>query len=407
MRTLSRPMFNMGGPIKQGIMHGIREPYKGGGKAALVGNPVYPKTGGREHHVVVSGTIATVAAANAARIAATRAAMRYGPRAVNWAKNKALPYMKNWFGKTTPASVTRATHRIPGASGSYSPVIMNPSKFNPNYLGRDPLISSLGWAGRTLTGPTSKSLAGKAFQFATAPSSIVAGVVYYMWPDGKERDTPPPTNIMKPGGYPEGTVPAEGKGNVLTQEAKDAFAKSQREKRVNKYLEMMGYDRSKKMAIADALIDASKIVGERGSLDPKNITQELINPIIQATSKRLDKPGQIREAVGLMAAKAEIEKDLSKETDALKTRLTELQIEGAEQTLKASKSVEGGLRKFLSDRKGKVDKDTLERISRLLADEHGETFVKTEEGTVPSGDGIYMIGDGIYRVTDSVPKQIA
>ena len=26
MRTLSRPMFNMGGPIKQGIMHGIREP---------------------------------------------------------------------------------------------------------------------------------------------------------------------------------------------------------------------------------------------------------------------------------------------------------------------------------------------------------------------------------------------
>ena len=49
MRTLNRPMFNMGGPIKQGIMHGIREPYRGGG-AALVGNPVYPRTGGREHH---------------------------------------------------------------------------------------------------------------------------------------------------------------------------------------------------------------------------------------------------------------------------------------------------------------------------------------------------------------------
>ena len=33
MRTLSRPMFNMGGPIKQGIMHGIREPYQ---KAGIV-----------------------------------------------------------------------------------------------------------------------------------------------------------------------------------------------------------------------------------------------------------------------------------------------------------------------------------------------------------------------------------
>ena len=35
MRTLSRPMFNMGGPIKQGIMHGIREPHKHGTRAAL------------------------------------------------------------------------------------------------------------------------------------------------------------------------------------------------------------------------------------------------------------------------------------------------------------------------------------------------------------------------------------
>ena len=72
----------------------------------------------------------------------------------------------------------------------------------------------------------------------------------------------------------------------------------------------MGYDRSKKTAIADALIDASKIVGDRGTLDPKNITQELINPIIQATSKRLDKPDQIREAVGLMMTKAGLEKEM-------------------------------------------------------------------------------------------------
>ena len=27
MRTLSRPMFKMGGPIKEGVMHGIREPH--------------------------------------------------------------------------------------------------------------------------------------------------------------------------------------------------------------------------------------------------------------------------------------------------------------------------------------------------------------------------------------------
>ena len=44
MRILNRPMFRYGGPIKEGIMHGM----KNGGRAALVGNPVYPKTDGRE-----------------------------------------------------------------------------------------------------------------------------------------------------------------------------------------------------------------------------------------------------------------------------------------------------------------------------------------------------------------------
>ena len=50
MRPLHRPMFRYGGPIKEGVMSGIREPHAGGGRAALVGNPVYPQTGGREHH---------------------------------------------------------------------------------------------------------------------------------------------------------------------------------------------------------------------------------------------------------------------------------------------------------------------------------------------------------------------
>ena len=41
MRTLNRPMFRYGGPIKQGVMNGIREPKKNGGKMLLVGQ--HPK----------------------------------------------------------------------------------------------------------------------------------------------------------------------------------------------------------------------------------------------------------------------------------------------------------------------------------------------------------------------------
>ena len=414
MRTLTRPMFNMGGPIKQGVMHGIREPHKHGGRAALVGNPVYPKTDGREHHAVVSGTIAAGVGLNALRHAAMRYGSRYLPRMWQGAKRM--------FGTTTPASVTRGTHFVPGASGSYSPVIMNPSKFNPNWLGRDPLVQSVGWAGKTLTSGPAKSIAGKAFQFATAPSTVIGGVVWYLWPDGSQRKTPPPTGIMKPGGYPEGTVPGEGEGKITvkSEAERKAFANKQREERVQRYLKMMGYDRAKKTAIADALIDASKIVGDRGTLDPKNITQELINPIIQATSKRLDKPDQIREAVGLMATKAEIEKDMSAETDALAKKLTTRRIDALDRQLEEGVGID--LLTYIGSQKGKVKSDQLERVARLSANKHGHKFKKVTDAdmaavgegaseeeiiqSVVGDDGVYMIGDAIIQVSGGKPNRI-
>jgi hypothetical protein len=62
MKILNRPMFRYGGPIKEGIMSGIREPKRNGGsmmvlnnegprRAALVGNPIYPNVDGRTNHV--------------------------------------------------------------------------------------------------------------------------------------------------------------------------------------------------------------------------------------------------------------------------------------------------------------------------------------------------------------------
>ena len=56
MKVLNRPMFRYGGPIKEGVMSGIREPKKNGGlskqfNTGLVGDERYPKTDGREHHL--------------------------------------------------------------------------------------------------------------------------------------------------------------------------------------------------------------------------------------------------------------------------------------------------------------------------------------------------------------------
>ena len=98
----------------------------------------------------------------------------------------------------------------------------------------------------------------------------------------------------------------------LIEETKKKNAKLARDKRVDDLLEVMGYDKAKKTAAYDALIDAGQTILQRGTLDKKNIGRELIDPIVERTSKRFDKPEQIREAVGLMMTKGEIEKDIAK-----------------------------------------------------------------------------------------------
>ena len=329
-------MFNMGGPIKQGIMHGIREPYKHGGPTGtgLVGDQRYPKTDGREHHLAFIPPI-LAGIATAARVAA--------------------PWALRAFGTTTPASITRGAKFLgrskagkaalkklrkedPNIAGPFQQVNITPEKFNPNWLGRDPLVQSLGWAGKTLTSGPAKSIAGKAVQFGTAPSTLIGGLWFAngRWFNKKGKELDPDsaevaTAKAKGGGKDYG--PYKKGPPTITASAREAKAKADKEKRINDLLDTMGYDKARKNAAYDALIDAGRMVSERGTLDPKNIGRELIDPIVAATSARFDKPQQIREAVGLMKVKADIAKDMSAEKDALDKLYKQTQIAGAQKAL--------------------------------------------------------------------------
>jgi len=414
MRTLSRPMFNMGGPIKQGVMHGIREPYRGGGQAALVGNPVYPQTGGREHHNIVYQT---------------------GARLAPWA-SKVFGRVKGLFGKTGP--VTRTVPRqgpplnIPSGrtqwSGPYPGGQIPGKTIGPGSTEvTEQIFKPKPWAGvvgRYFKSSPEVAIGKKLYEGkglitkpikmgAKSPLLTAAGAYWvgdkWLWGDGKKVSD---ADIAKITGQ-HGPFDHTDKKKIAKAQA--AFAEAQRDTRVKKYLDMMGYDRSKKTAVADALIDASKIVSDRGTLEKKNITRDLINPIIQATSKRFDKPEQIREAVGLMSVKAAITKDL--EDPSIKAlRLEQL------------KGLRGGFSKDIGDfvlsAKGqKIKPEALARYARAKADQHGLDFTvvtdemiagagpdATEEQkiqAVVSGDGVYMIGDAIVQVTDGVPKRIS
>ena len=64
--------------------------------------------------------------------------------------------------------------------------------YEPNYLGRDPLVRLVGGTYKAITSPAATGALSKVARFATSPSSIIAVTAYYLWPDGKERKTPPP-----------------------------------------------------------------------------------------------------------------------------------------------------------------------------------------------------------------------
>ena len=300
----------MGGPIKQGIMHGIREPYAGGGRAALVGNPLYPRTGGREHHVA---PILGIGAINAARWLATMG----GRKVAQKAAQKAAQAGKAYSGTLLPAVIPKAK-AAPG--------------FWRSAWERDPMVRGYKWLKEAITSPTAKGIGQKVVKGAVTPTGglTAAYIASQFWPDGTKKTTEEliEDNVIRKGDKDYGP---HTKGKLtLTQEQRDAKAKADKEKRINELLDTMGYDKARKNAAYDALIDAGRLVSERGTLDKKNIGRELIDPIVAATSARFDKPQQIREAVGLMKVKADIAKQLE---DPQVAELRKKQIAIADKTI--------------------------------------------------------------------------
>ena len=193
------------------------------------------------------------------------------------------------------------------------------------------------------------------------------------------------------------------------------LAAQKRDERINNLLETMGYDKARKTAVGDALIDASRIITERGTLDKKNIGRELINPIIEATSKRLDKPAQLNEAVRLMMTKAEIEKEmnpLDSEVKRMQIAVAKKKLAGPdlnEAILAASKegppmgeTLSGILRRtgvdsvVLPIKVGK-NKDTLAVATEVIQNTWKKAATEPDKVVKP---GIYVVRERIIEVKE-------
>ena len=389
MRTLNRPMFRYGGPIKEGVMNGIREPKRNGGSMTQRVQP--SNDGSRPGYAGPLIPIGMGIAAGARAIAP--ALVRYGKPLLQGAKRI--------FGKTTPASVTKgskltaaqAAKEFGKGSGRATGVTMNPSKFDPNYFGRDPIISGTGKVLQGIFSPTSKGIVAKAARFATSPSSIIAGTAYYLWPDGKERTTPPPKGAQggkKPGENSDMYYKAPEK--ELTEAEKAKIESDNRIKQMDKYREIMDIKGMSKDAAYKSLIDAGKIIQEGGNLKEQLKSGKLIQNITQAASKRFDKVGDTEAALRSLIVKGEIDKEMNKDKNALDREYKKSAIDINKKKLKGSSTSE-----VIQSRMLKGEYPTGSELAALVRINNPQINAKV----LPSG-GMEQGQDPLEYITQSV-----
>ncbi len=274
MKPLNRPMFRYGGPIKEGIMSGMKD------------RPGY--SAGK----VVTSILGQIP--------------KQIPKLKNFYSQTLVPKVRNIFGKNVPQNVGTTTigGKTVQTAGSGQNI------FQPNLAGRiilqDPTVRTGTAIVKAVTSPAVKGPVASVARLVFSPTGVATGLYYA---NGKffNKDTneevPPPDGEVVLGdrvgtsGAPGGGDPnMMGDGSFFAKQAAEAAKKAKSEENEalrQKYYKIMGLDKMKKDAVYDSLIDASRIVSEEGG-DLKGSLKSgtLQNKIIQAISGQLDKSAE-------------------------------------------------------------------------------------------------------------------
>ena len=296
MKPLNRPMFKYGGPIKEGIMTGMKE------KQAIntVGSPLAPKDEtGRGGY---AGPLLPVLLSGLAT--AGRFALRpLGKYVTRGAQRMFQGPMKRYY---EPAGYTRNVSESIFQPTGFGKYIMGSPEFR---LGKT-LVQGTGRFGKPI-----KSLATSAVK---SPLTLgTAGVygakgLYNMIKGEKEPEIQ--AEIEAAGGPPGGGDPkmfATPKEKVVNQDKLEQMNKDKIQATKDRYYKIFGLDNMKKEAVYDSLIDASKIIQqEGGDLKGSLKSGSLQSQIIDAISKQLDKSSALKRQIDAAVLKGEIEKDI-------------------------------------------------------------------------------------------------
>ena len=250
-------MFRYGGPIKEGVMSGIREPYRHGQR-------VMPSSDGRRPGYAGPATpfIPWLWAAGT-RLIGGQAVKKIGQQGVKkMTQNLNLSTPKNMQGIFDQTVKQVKDKGIPTVKGGWKNI-------GKNWFSGDPTVKGAKWGWKTLTSPGANTLAQKAVKMAISPTTVIGGALYYLWPDGTKRKTPPPGGTGGATGQKpwESNVGMKGDGSWFDAQAeKENKIAKQKEwnNRIKKYRDIMDIKGMNKQAAYKSLVDASKIIQESG-----------------------------------------------------------------------------------------------------------------------------------------------
>ena len=341
MKPLNRPMFRYGGPIKEGVMSGIREPKKDGGMLLVGEHPKeFRDAGGREKHVA---PIVYGAGLGLARLAPL--AMR-GARAL-----KGL-FGSRKFVKDVGTKIASSKNTAP-----FTPVkqIFEPNKVGRYIMGSPEYRLITGGAG--YAGKAGKKLFEGGKYLAKSPLTVGGGLIYVGGKFFNKDGTPASADAIAKSKASDGGPPGGGDPSMFATPKETSMpqltAEERRAKNVERYRDIMDIKGMNKDAAYNSLIAASQAINESGDFKGDIKSGKLINQIIQATSKQFDKPKQTKDAIDTLILKGEIEKDLNKEKNALENKKTNLQIKAAEKAL-AGDSFDEAILKKITATNGKM-----------------------------------------------------
>mgnify|MGYP003652699952 CR=1 FL=1 len=281
MRTLNRPMFRYGGPIKEGIMNGIREPKQNGGTIAggnQMGMPMGNRTGFADP-VKAGGYFANLGSKAVGLFNPLKKIKIFGKgltQIPKYAKDR-----KSYYDK------------IPKMERAGMFVRNNPRTTGALAIGAtsDPAIGVYKGVGGGLKG--------------IADFLTPGWVQRALEKDKKTEDT-------------ENTTLNTDLKKLLEQPAKPKKSEKElRAEQIAKYRDIVDIKGMSKDAAYKSLISASQAVLGEGDIKSSLRDGSLINKIIQGTSQAFDKPSKTKDAIDTLILKSEIEKDLNKDKNAI------------------------------------------------------------------------------------------